>query len=63
MKRITWTQLNMHASLRDIVTDKYSYSNAKEMHDTFYCLFWGNYLLPPFIFVWALPNTVFVFIL
>ena len=36
MKRITWTQLNLHASLCDIFTDKYSYSNAKEMHDTFY---------------------------
>ena len=27
-----------HASFCDIFTDKYSYSNAKEMHDTLYCL-------------------------
>ena len=27
-----------HASLCDIFTEKYSYSNAKEMHDTYrYC--------------------------
>ena len=36
MKRITWTQLNLHASLCDICTDKYSYSITKEMHGTFY---------------------------
>ena len=29
MKQITWIQLNLHASLCDIFTDKYSYSNAK----------------------------------
>ena len=26
-----------HASLCDIFTEKYSYSNAREMHDTLYC--------------------------